>query len=70
MEKLLIELLNKLEFKILNRMDYVCNNQNCEIVSANVKKYLIDSGHHTLSGVRHFGKKIDKNSTTDIIIAQ
>jgi len=70
MEKLLIELLNELEFKILNRMDYVCNNQNCEIVSANVEKYFFDGGHHTLSGARHFGKRIDENGIADIIIAQ
>ena len=59
-----------LEFKILNRMDYVCNNQNCEIVSANVEKYFFDGGHHTLSGARHFGKRIDENGIADIIIAQ
>ena len=60
MKKLFIELLNELEFKILNRMDYVCNNQNCEIVSPNVEKYLMDSGHHTLSGARHFDKRLIK----------
>ena len=50
------------ELEVLDRMDYVCDSaaQSCDAVSDNLDKYFFDYGHHTVTGARFFGKKIDE----------
>jgi peptidoglycan/LPS O-acetylase OafA/YrhL len=60
---LLDQKLDKLEKKynitVLDRMEYVCPESGCKIVSENLGKYFFDMGHHTLNGAKYFGKTID-----------
>ena len=52
---------DELGFGIIDRMDYVCPDNECQIVSKNLGKHFFDMGHHTLSGARHFGQTLDNS---------
>ncbi|MDP4547780.1 acyltransferase family protein [Marinobacter sp. MDS2] len=52
------------QFLILDRMDYVCdeNQKKCFALDENYNKFFYDYGHHTLSGAEFFGRRISKIS--------
>lgn len=47
---------------VLDRMDYVCEKSvaSCDAVSRNLDKYFFDYGHHTVTGAKHFAKKVEE----------
>lgn len=49
-------------FSIINRMDYVCPDQKCRMVSDSLGKYFFDLGHHTMLGARYFSSVIDSSN--------
>lgn len=58
----------KTKFITLDRMQYVCPDGNCKIVSPFLGKYFFDGGHHTMLGAKYYGDIIDRNGFADILI--
>ncbi len=56
----LIQLSVKHKFHIINRMNYVCPNKKCKLVSESLGKYFFDMGHHTMVGAKYFSTIVDK----------
>ena len=54
------DLVNKYSFTLLDRMDYVCDDGLCHLVSNNLDKYFYDTGHHTLMGAKFFATRVDQ----------
>ncbi len=55
------ELSLKYQFSIINRMDYVCPQQKCKLVSDALGKYFFDMGHHTMLGAKYFSTIVDSD---------
>lgn len=53
---------------ILDRMDYVCDTQQCYALNDQLEKYFFDYGHHTLAGARFFGTRVDLIGWLDPLI--
>ena len=51
---------NKFELQVLDRMDYVCYPNLCNLVDQSYGKLFYDSGHHTLRGAQIFGEAVDE----------
>lgn len=45
---------------VLDRMDYVCPNGDCSIISDDLEKFFYDYGHNTVDGYKHYAKIIDE----------
>jgi len=50
----------KYDVTLLNRMDYVCLNSSCDLVSNQLGKLFYDNGHHTVLGAQFFAKRVDE----------
>ena len=59
-KKQLVLLNEQYHFQTLDRMNYVCGDDLCELVSQNLGKYFYDKGHHTLRGAKYFARKVDE----------
>ena len=59
-KKQLVLLNEQYHFQTLDRMNYVCGDDFCELVSQNLGKYFYDKGHHTLRGAKYFARKVDE----------
>lgn len=45
---------------LLDRMDYVCPNNDCSIISDELEKFFYDYGHNTVYGYKHYARIIDE----------
>ena len=52
----------KYSLKVLNRMDYMCNqyNQQCYGIGKDYQKYISDYGHVTIAGCKAHAQYIDE----------
>lgn len=55
---------------ILDRMDYVCNQeaQRCYSINDSFEKYFPDDAHHTVEGAVFFGKRVDQVKWLDGLV--
>ena len=56
----------KYDITLLNRMDYVCINNRCDVVSNQMGKLFYDNGHHTVQGAQFFAKRVDDLGWIDL----
>ena len=47
------------QVNFLNRMDYICPNNYCSVLTKTGNKIFYDYGHHTLKGALYFSRKIN-----------
>ncbi len=54
-------LAERLGVRLLDRMDYICNEDEkvCYAVNERLEKYICDHAHHSLKGAEFFGKRIE-----------
>jgi peptidoglycan/LPS O-acetylase OafA/YrhL len=58
----------KYNFGIIDRMDYVCPEKKCKLVSERLGKHFFDMGHHTMGGARFFSTVIDAGNALDELV--
>jgi len=71
LEQVMLEKLSEIyELQILDRMDYVCYPNLCNLVDQSYGKLFYDSGHHTLRGAQFFGEIVDELPWIEEIISR
>jgi peptidoglycan/LPS O-acetylase OafA/YrhL len=70
MKKVLDYLNSQIDFTVLDRMNYVCSEGVCSVVSDRLGKYFFDMGHHTMLGAKYFGSVIDTNGFASRIVGE
>jgi peptidoglycan/LPS O-acetylase OafA/YrhL len=68
LSKKLNQISQSYNFRIIDRMDYVCPAQKCKLVSDRLGKYFFDMGHHTMDGAKFFSTVIDDGNALDELI--